>query len=177
MDSAATAKVRFDERERRADGAAFRWLGRKMIRADFSNRCCSTSGGADHLDRVNEYFRFVRFNRITTKRIERRGKGDRLTVNGKHRFVTGISGKFFDMLVIIAEGNGETIHFDPEPLLEQFLRADNFISDPLLVFGPGQFCPGPLPAGGSQHYIMSLAQVLVRRSMRFDIDSVVTHVG
>src|SRR5213082_3702109 len=62
-------------------------------------------------------------------------------------------------------------------LLEQFLGTDNFISDPLLVFGPGQFCPGSLPAGGSQHYIMSLAQVLMRRSMRFDIDSVVTHIG
>jgi hypothetical protein len=99
-----------------------------------------------------------------------------LTVNGKHRFVTGISRKFFDVLVIIAEGNGETIHFDPEALLEQFLGADNFISDPLLVSGPGQFCPGPLPTG-SQHYIMSFAQVLMRRGVRLDIDSVVTHVG
>ena len=81
------------------------------------------------------------------------------------------------MLVIIAEGHGETIHFDAEPLLEQFLAADDFVMDPLLVCGPGQFCPGPLPPGGSQHYVMPFAQVLMRRGMRLNIDSVVAHVG
>src|SRR5260370_34548883 len=104
-------------------------LGAKLSGADFSSRGCAATGGADHLDRVNEYFRLVRFNCITTKRIERRGKGDRLTVNGKHRLVTGISRKFFDVLVIIAEGNGEAIHFYLEPLLERILRADNFVRD------------------------------------------------
>src|SRR5258707_15159238 len=49
--------------------------------------------------------------------------------------------------------------------------------DPLLVCSSGQFRSGPLPAGSSQHYIMPFAQVLVRSGMRFDIDSVVTHVG
>src|SRR6266481_7366307 len=49
--------------------------------------------------------------------------------------------------------------------------------DPLLVCRSGQFRSGPLPAGSSQHYIMPFAQVLMRSGMRFDIDSVVTHVG
>src|SRR5207253_2913464 len=84
----------------------------------------------DHLDRVNKHFWLIRFNRITTKRIERRGKGDGLTVNSKHCFVTGISRNFFDVLVITAEGDGETIHFDAEPLLEQLLTADDFVVYP-----------------------------------------------
>src|SRR5439155_10264806 len=177
LDSADTAEVRLNEWERRADGAAIRRLGRKISRADFSNRGCSTSGGADHLNRVNEYFRLVRFNRITTKRIERRGKGDRLAINGKHRFVTGISRKFFDVLVIIAKGHGETIHFDAEALLEQLLATNDFVSDPLLVCRSTQFRPGSLSAGSGQHYVVAFAQILMCRRVRLDIDSVVTHVG
>src|SRR5438552_13874502 len=49
--------------------------------------------------------------------------------------------------------------------------------DPLLVLRPGQFLSRPLPAGGSQHDVMPLAQVLMRCGVRLDIDPVVTHVG
>src|SRR5437870_2519029 len=177
FDCTDAAEIRFDERKRRAYGFAIRRLGREIGRADFSNCGCAPAGCADHLDRVNEYFRLVRFNRITTKRIERRGKGDRLAINGKHRFVTGISRKFFDVLVIIAKGHGETIHFDAEALLEQLLATNDFVSDPLLVCRSTQFRPGSLSAGSRQHYVVAFAQILMCRRVRLDIDSVVTHVG
>ena len=99
---------------------------------------------------VCKNFRLIRFNRVAADRIHRRSKGDRLAVNGKHRFVTGISRKFLHVLVVISERHRKTIHLDAEPLLEQFLAADDFVLDPFLVVGPGQFLPGPFSAGLNQ---------------------------
>ena len=49
---------------------------------------------------------------ITTDRIHRRRKGDWLAVDGKHRFVTGISGNFFDVFVVIPKRHRKAIHLD-----------------------------------------------------------------
>src|SRR4029077_5784165 len=113
------------------------------------------------------------FNRITSDRIEGRRKGDRLTVNRKHRLVTGLSGNFFNVLVIIPERYSKAIHFDAQPLLEQLLGADHFVLYPLLIWRPSYFRPGSFPAGTSQHDHMPFAQVLMRRRMRLNVHAVV----
>src|SRR5437016_7656603 len=80
------------------------------------------------------------------------------------------------MLVIISKRHSETIHFDAESLLKQFLGADHFVSYPLLVLGSGEFRPRFLPARAGERDGMPFAQVLVGRGVRLDVDAVVTHV-
>ena len=85
--------------------------------------------------RVCKNFGLIGFDCVTPDRIHRRSESDRLTVNGKHRFVTGISRKFFHMLVVISERHRKAIHLNAEPLFEQFLATDDFVLDPFFIVG------------------------------------------
>jgi hypothetical protein len=99
-----------------------------------------------------------------------------LTVNGEHRFITGVPGNFLNVLVVIPKRHCKAIHLDAQSLLEQLLGADHFVLHPLLVLLTGQFRPGSLPSGSGQHDRMPFPQVLMRCGMRLDVHSIVAHV-
>ena len=100
-----------------------------------------------------------------------------MAVNGEHCFVTGVARYFLHVLVVSAKRNGKAVDFYAKPLFEQLLTADDFILDPLLVLCAGQFLFGPFVAGLDHHDGVALAQILVGRRVRFDIDPVVAHVS
>ena len=54
------------------------------------------------------------------------------------------------------------------------MERDDFILQPLLVFRPVNFV---LVRDPRRKYALPLAQILMRRGVRLDIDSVVAHVG
>src|SRR4029453_13707408 len=140
--------------------------------------CCPPPAGcADHAYCVCKIFGLIGLNCVTPDGVHRRSESDRLAVNGKHRFVTGVSRNFFHVLVVISERHGKTVHFDAESLLQQLLGADYFILHPLLVLGPGEFGPRFLSARAGERDGMPFAQVLMRRGVRLDIHPVIAHIG
>ena len=162
LDLPDAAKVRFDKRQCRAHRFAVCRLCRQIFRADFGYCRAASAGRANHVHCVCKNFRLIRFNRVAADRIHRRSKGDRLAVNRKHRFVTGISRKFLHMIVVISERHRKAIHLDAEPLFEQFLGTDDFVLDPFLVVGPGQLLSGAFAAGSITEHVVPFAQILVR---------------
>src|SRR6266481_4668398 len=120
---------------------------RQILRADFGYCCPASAGGANHAYCVCKNFGLIRFNCVTPDRVHRRSESDRLAVNGKHRFVTGISRKFLHVLVVIPERHCKTIHLDPESLLEQLLATDDFVLAPFFIVSPSEFFLLRFPPG------------------------------
>src|SRR6266404_153439 len=179
IDLANPTEIRFDEWQT-ARRRSIRGLHLQILRPDGCDRrrarSTATRGG-NHFHRVLKNFRLVRFDGVTTERVQRRIPGNWLTINREHRFVTGSARDFFDVLVVIAKRNREAIYFDREPLLEQLFAADDFVLQPLLIFGASQFLLGPFTVRFHYHDGVTLAQILVCRGVRFDVDPVVAHVA